>query len=308
MFDYLSYGLHIRSEIQIPEFVSLRDAEDAGEPDVEIRLGRVDRTPPETNRNGVRVTVGREEAHFYWEKAGHYLVRDGRLIIVEPGVAEEDLFRLPLLGVVFGALLAQRGFEVLHASAVEVDGSAVGLIGDKGMGKSTTAAAFHHAGHQAVADDVLALYCGASESGAVMVPAFPHLKLWPQAAAHVGADPEDLPALHSLVTKVGLRLSDEFPSSELRVERLYVLDWGERTETRAMSPGDAFASIAPHTFARRYAPASGATAGSVLRSCSDIINRVQVRRLIRRPDLTELRSIVRAVEEDIEQAVAECEA
>ncbi|NBC85561.1 MAG: hypothetical protein GVY25_05150, partial [Bacteroidetes bacterium] len=50
-----------------------------------------------------------------------------------PDVAEGTL-RAPLLGVVLGTLLHQRGLHTLHASAVVVDGGAVAFVGEKGAG------------------------------------------------------------------------------------------------------------------------------------------------------------------------------
>ena len=44
-----------------------------------------------------------------------------------PGV-EDSLLRLPLLGAVFSAVIHQRGFLGLHASAVAIDGHAVEFL------------------------------------------------------------------------------------------------------------------------------------------------------------------------------------
>ncbi|WP_413452157.1 hypothetical protein AA0Y32_12250 [Georgenia phoenicis] len=63
-----------------------------------------------------------------------------------------------------GALLALqlylRGNAVLHASAVERDGTAVAFLGHSGMGKSTLAALMCAAGARVVSDDVVPVGAG----------------------------------------------------------------------------------------------------------------------------------------------------
>lgn len=64
-----------------------------------------------------------------------------------------------------GALLALqlylRGSTVLHASAVERDGTAIAFVGHSGMGKSTLAALMCAAGARVVSDDVVPVADGA---------------------------------------------------------------------------------------------------------------------------------------------------
>lgn len=73
---------------------------------------------------------------------------------VDPGI---DPGVVPVL--VSGTLVAVRlmldGHLVLHASAVDVAGRAVALVGASGMGKSTMATLLCAAGHGLVSDDVL---------------------------------------------------------------------------------------------------------------------------------------------------------
>src|SRR5690606_16473868 len=83
---------------------------------------------------------------------------------------------LPLFGPVMACLLHRQGLLVLHGSAVVIDGEAHAFLGDKGSGKSTTAAALIAAGLPLVADDVVAL--DRLEDGRLAVrAAFPAMKL-----------------------------------------------------------------------------------------------------------------------------------
>ncbi|GAA2743235.1 hypothetical protein GCM10009868_16220 [Terrabacter aerolatus] len=61
------------------------------------------------------------------------------------------------LGTVLSFVLLLRGDCVLHASAVQVGGHAIGFVGHSGMGKSTMAALMCADGGRVITDDVLRL-------------------------------------------------------------------------------------------------------------------------------------------------------
>ncbi|HEX6370122.1 MAG TPA: hypothetical protein VF006_14470 [Longimicrobium sp.] len=126
-----------------------------------------------------------------------------------------------LLGPVFGLVLRLRGIPSLHASAVAVDGVAVALVGAAGTGKSSTAAALAARGHALVADDVLALR--ATEDGIVALPAYPHLRLWPDIVPALLGPGAELPPLTPNWDKRGLRLDEAFHPYPLPLGAVYVL-------------------------------------------------------------------------------------
>lgn len=82
-------------------------------------------------------------------------VRAGR-ITVHPAVGgRHELIPLLAGAQILAVYLTALGHLVLHASAVEIDGRAVGLVGDSGSGKSTLAAMSCTAGARMVSDDVV---------------------------------------------------------------------------------------------------------------------------------------------------------
>jgi predicted kinase len=62
-----------------------------------------------------------------------------------------------ITGTVLAFVLLLRGEPVLHASAVELDGSAVAFAGSSGMGKTTLATLLCQTGGRLITDDVLRL-------------------------------------------------------------------------------------------------------------------------------------------------------
>ncbi len=120
-----------------------------------------------------------------------------------------------LLGPVFGLLLRLRGVTCLHASAVAFDDSSVVFVGPEGAGKSTTAAAFAQRGYAVLSDDIVALSIDSRDAASPRVirprvspsvntqgsdifrvlPAYPHLCLWPESVKILYGSEEQFPRL-----------------------------------------------------------------------------------------------------------------
>lgn len=163
------------------------------------------------------------------------------------------------------------------------------------MGKSTTAGAFYRAGHQTVSDDSAALAFNAARSRYEVLPAFPQLKLWPESAAQVVEDPDQLRPLHSRVDKKSYSPEGSFPTDPLPLRGLFVLDWGEQTTVSGLRNAEAFLHVVGHSFTHRYAHAPLSELPELFNRCRRLVESVAVYRLVRRKRLQELDAIVKAV-------------
>jgi hypothetical protein len=215
----LAFGLHFRSELELPELAPAV----AGEPDVLIRLGDV------PHRLGGAARVGRRgwatpEA-FLFEAPGvaRYLASGGGEVVIEPCVgAEASHIRTYLLGSVLGALCYQRGLFPLHANALEAQGRAIAIAGDSGAGKSTLAAHLSRRGYRVMGDDVCAL--SFETDGRVMVwPGARRFKLWADALAAFGQDTAGLEKVVDGRDKYVLPHERDDAPTPCLLDRLYLL-------------------------------------------------------------------------------------
>lgn len=248
MYLYRAYGLNIHSEIALPELVPSTTTEI----DVSIRFGRVDRSTMKVNRLGTYLKVTPQEVSFFWEGVGGMLVRGGTEAIIDPlpGV-EERLLRLPILGIVFSVILHHRGFLVLHASAVEVNGGAAVFLGGRGWGKSTLAATLYGRGHRPISDDLVAVDLHSGEMPAV-IPGFPQLKLLPDAAAMaLGDDPDTLPRLAYGYEKRSRRVVDRFSPQPLPLRGIYQLALGPVPALKPLGVKDATIQLIGNSYIAR---------------------------------------------------------
>lgn len=98
-----------------------------------------------------------------------------------------------LLGTIMAAVLRLRGILCLHAGLVEVDGSAIAIIGPSTSGKSTTTAALALAGANVLSDDVAPVF---TQDGMFHVhAAYPRVRLWEDSTRFLFGDPDALPRL-----------------------------------------------------------------------------------------------------------------
>jgi hypothetical protein len=138
-----------------------------------------------------------------------------------------------LLGPVLGLVLRFRGITCLHASAIDLGGQAIAIVGPPGSGKSTTAAIFAKSGYGVLSDDVVAL---ADHGSAFLAqPAYPRLGLWAESIEALFGSPDVLPRQTPTWDKRYLALTQngyKFQPSPLPLSAVYVLS-GRDTDARA---------------------------------------------------------------------------
>lgn len=299
MLSYVVYGLTVSSALELPELV---EGESRAVSDITIQLGRVERCHPEGDFIEGYVSGSAEKAYIFVDQVGAFLVRGGFEIVIEPAPGvEERVLRLFILGGALGLLLHQRGMLVLHASAVSLEGNAVAFLGDAGEGKSTMAAALHARGHAVMVDDVVAFDAGVNAIPMVL-PAFPQLKLWPEAASLLDENPEALPRVHPDLDKRARRTTCGFSKYPLPLSRIYVLGEESQPEIIPLQPQAAFAELVRHSYAVGLLGPSGATPAH-FRQCVALAGSGRLYRLNRPRSLHVVPEIARLVEVHVSQEV-----
>ncbi|MEA5593405.1 serine/threonine protein kinase [Rivularia sp. UHCC 0363] len=138
-----------------------------------------------------------------------------------------------LIGCIIGTALRLQGKICLHSSVIKVDNCAIAIIGAKGAGKSTTAAALAKQGYPILADDIAVLTdCGDSF---LVQPGYPRLRLWKSAVNQLYGDEKELSRVFSQTDKHFLELNQDkvsawgFHNQPLPLAAIYVL--GERQQS-----------------------------------------------------------------------------
>ena len=287
MYIYTAYNLSIHSELPLPELIPSEKPAD-----VVIRFGKLT-TPEQKRSNGGDYLLGKIEDF------GMLLVQGGQEIILDPDQGiDEAVLRPFILGPIISILLRQRGLFVLHASSVSLNGAAVAFMGESGWGKSTLAEAFHAHGYGILADDVMAIQMNSQPP--LVIPGFPQIKLWPDAAASIGHAPDSLPQLNSQTVKLAHHLSHGFLQTSIPLKRLYVLAKGNYPEIIPLQNQESFVELVRHS-REVTSLQSPEFASSHFRQCTSLIQEVPICYLKRQRSLAALPDLVKLVENDIAQ-------
>jgi hypothetical protein len=292
---YEAYGLTVDSALPLPGLPA-----GVGKADVFVRVVRHKAsTFPEPTP--IRCSFAEpNRAQLSWAGVGDLLIEHGNSIQMTPiEGAEEEALRLFLLGAGFGVLQYQRGFLVLHGSGVAIGDRAVGFVGPKGFGKSTTAASLHQRGHSLIADELLVLRFDESDR-AVVVPGPPQIRLWSDALAGTGRYVNDAVRVRAGIEKFSVDVKNA-TDAKLPVHRIYVLDAGQQLSIEPMSTKEALFGVIPHLYVHRFGtPFIQATGASrVFRQIESMLKKVAVKRLVRKRDLYQLPEIAALVEADV---------
>ncbi|NYB52802.1 MAG: hypothetical protein HVN35_09630 [Methanobacteriaceae archaeon] len=295
MYFYKAFGLEIASEIELPGMV-----EGSGYPDVRIVLGEAD--PSQVTHADVKGTnylVAGSDVYLWWEDIGKVKISGGNRVTVEP-VAElddgDEINVIPfLLGPVMALMLHQRGFLVLHGSAVKVDGGAVAFLGHRGNGKSTTAIHLYVDGYPLVADDILAIKF--IDGKAVVYPGYPHVRLSEDSYNQVKDNTDIITPIRTIVGKVFCDASYGFSQEPVTLKRIYLIEKGAKTEVSRLKSQENLIDLIRHSTANRIFQQTTQKENLIL--CAQLINSVKVCRLEISHSFEEIEELLRVIEKDI---------
>ena len=271
---YFVFGLHLRSNLPLPGANPVNTSTEACE--IELHLGFPPCSDEANSHRTEELTYVSRDTNAAGEPALRiFKVDDGAFVRLAyedgtqfwldgkreniwatwPPTSSIENAASYLLGPILGLMLRLRGVTCLHASAVAFEDRSVAFVGQTGAGKSTTAAAFVRQGHGAISDDIVAL---TEREGVLHVmPAYPHLCLWPESVRMLYDSPEALPRLLPDWDKRRLALGEEgarFESRCLPLGAIYVLN--ERRPSpapyvEALRPQNALLALVADTYANK---------------------------------------------------------
>jgi len=319
--DYFLFGLHLRSNLPLPGVD--HDSPSKKTCQVELHLGLRPYTEEENSCRSEELTYVSADTNAEGEPALQiFKVEEGGFVRIAhedgtqfwldgkreniwatwPPASSIENATSYLLGPILGLMLRLRGVTCLHASAVAFGDRSVAFVGQTGMGKSTTAAAFAQKGYGVISDDIVALE---EREGALHVmPAYPHLCLWPESVKMLYDSPEALPRLIPDWDKRRLDLGDQgtrFENRCLPLGAIYVLserrpDPGPYVES--MKPQNALLALVADTYANKFLDSEmRAREFAVL---GQLVTTVPIRRVYPHEDPARLGELCKVIREDFD--------
>lgn len=293
-YRYRAFGLCLESAFKMAE-LSL-EADDNREADIHIHsvdlgleMKAMGEAPPYMNFEDP------ERVLMVWPGcAAAEICKNSHVNIQEYPGNPETYMAFPILGPIMGWVLFQRGLAVLHSSAISIDDCAIAFMGDKGAGKSTTAAAFLQAGADLITDDLLVIDMSSDELPMIQ-PSFAQLKL-EDAAAHRMQIPDAkvLPLVMSGVTKRQHRLATMMKSPAPCDAFFVIHRKGTEPSIEWVEPGEGFQHLVRYSYNVRFhsAPVSMQARARNFKDCVKLANTSKVGILSIPHDLLDLDNTV----------------
>jgi hypothetical protein len=217
-YKYQAFGLNVQSEFEIPEFLETSFKQ----PQVTVRFAKVPECLEKPEKEGLRYQLKEKEFLLKLDTVADYHVQEGTTISIQKrDKSSMQEVRLFLTGLIFSALLQQRGVFALHGSAVMKGDKAFLICGNSGAGKSTLTREFLCDGYHLLSDDISVIQ---EEEGTIYVqPSFPFIKLWKDSMDHLEMDELSGAKLREQMDKYGFNLHEEFYSERLPVNNIFIL-------------------------------------------------------------------------------------
>jgi hypothetical protein len=292
LYQYQAYGLGFHSEIALPELVT-SDIQ----ADVIVKLSPKDTKLIYSKPDQSIITypkVSPLETIFVVKNLGAFQVKEGREIWITPAPnADLRVIQLCVSGSVMAILLYQRGYQALHAGAVNIAGQAVAFVGESGQGKSSMTVTLLSRGHQLVADDIVPIDF---KNGRINT--IPQTKIGLELAEMLGFSTDSLIFLHPQLGKYAYRQEQNFSLSPLPLHSIYVLNEGDTIQIERLSAQTAIVELIRHSYGSRALQAAVSPGFHLLQS-TEIYKRVPIYRLQRPRSLPLLPEIAQLIEQNV---------
>ncbi|GAA4052826.1 phosphoenolpyruvate carboxykinase (ATP) [Parerythrobacter jejuensis] len=297
-FSYRHSGCVIRSDLELPEWQCFAEDHAPDPAEIEIRFDcnlSGDAPPaqhPSATRDSLRFTI---------DQVGTWRIDAGGEIALQPFDGHDPAaLRLFTLGSAWGALGYQRGWPMVHGSAVLAAKGAALFCGPQEAGKSTMAAALVESGLPLVSDDLSRAKVDEQAGGAVLYPSSSRIKLWQPAIDHLEWGTREMVRDHAREEKFHLSADRHVGSAEpVPLAAIYALEFGDELSIERVTGADAAALVLKGTMYRKqFLHAMGRLPEQAVHA-AQIAASTPVYRLTRPRDLMQLHTVSQAVSDHL---------
>lgn len=258
------------------------------------------------------------ESPQFWETSnGHLCLKyqNGPLFIFSPGGdriwVDEHVdtsageLSLYLLGSVLGFALRLKGILCFHASAFQLNHSAIAVAGPSGAGKSTIAALLASQGYTILTDDILAIKEETDTPHAY--PGYPRLRLWPDSTKQLHGNAEALARLIPDWDKRYLDLNRsgfQFASKPLPLAAIYILAPREsaiQPQIKNITGTERSLSLIRNTY--RNELLSTSMRAHEFQSINRIVDKILIRQVISSDKLANIDRLCKAIIQDASDVI-----
>ncbi len=224
---YRAFGLSIASDFLLPPLIA--HPKPTAPIDLTIKRGQLPKRPffasSKAYRAGINAQFAQTERNdlwLDWPPLISFMAVNGKELIVETTQTDEHVISLFTLSEALGLILFQKGYFLLHGSAIRLGDAGVVFIGEPGAGKSTTVAAFAGKGYSVISDDMVCIRLGMSGCHQ-LIPAFPQIKIWDSSVKGLQLHQETMTPVREGVDKFSWHESITFEEEAIPLKQIFAL-------------------------------------------------------------------------------------
>lgn len=225
LYYYQAYGLSIASEIPLPPLRVTATTT----ADLTIKREELPESPPlestKIYRAGLNAQFAQKGLDYLWldwTPLVSFMALKGKELLVDTTQTDEDLVSLFTLSEALGLVLFQKGYFLLHGSAVRIGDKGVVFLGEPGAGKSTTIAACAQKGHTVISDDMVCIQVNKT-GNLLLIPAFSQIKIWRNTVDGLRLHQEKMAPVREGVGKFSWHDSVKFEENAVPLTEIFVL-------------------------------------------------------------------------------------
>ena len=184
---YRVYGLDIESDVEISEFVAIKESE-LSDDKITFKYGTMESKFKDMIDNGKIINFDKDEVSFHINDVASFCIKNGNEVIIE--LAEDsdmNLIKIYLMCSCLGFAMIQRNRVAIHGGVIDINGKGMIFTGDRGAGKSTLTTALRNKGYKFISDDVAPIKI---DKVPMLMPGFPYQKLCEDAMDNFKVDKE----------------------------------------------------------------------------------------------------------------------
>lgn len=316
-YRYYIYGMHIESDIEIPEALvdtgkacaetgeayadSSEISADSSETYAEVcfRLAPM----PEPERSELltkpvdQFTIKKIQDGVVFriaDVADYYVTKDFITVEVRENAIPNDV-KCFLLGSACGFMLFLRGMVAIHGGGICHNGKGIVITGESGAGKSTVSNALRELGYEFLADDVCVID---THNETRINLAYPQQKLCRDAALNKGYSLDDLIYINESRDKFAVRLQDGYKKDGEVFSYLFeiVLTDEEQVSITRLKGYDALQAVIRNVYRGRESASIFGTNPLYMKSVVTITKNVEIYQIKRPKDGDTLDYIVGEVD------------
>jgi hypothetical protein len=290
---YKAYGLIINSEIPLPELKI------SSKRKVDISIICRKTKPPikfdECDFGDFKVRKTIKGLYILLNDICICKISFGKKITINPhNGLEKSFLRVIILGPALSFLLNQRGYLILHASAININGGAVAFLGTNGVGKSTTIMALQKFGYPLITDDILPVSFN-EKGNPLIISSYSRLKLWPDILSHLIENVDECPPTYKNSKKYSY-FADNFSETALPLKKIYFLEKDKEFRLINLDKTESVMKLIESSYC--YGIFNSEEIIENISKCSKVVENVPTKVLKVHHSIEKIRSLVKIIEND----------